>query len=90
MTKRYCSDFARVAQTRNIRIDSRAPMQEPRHDFEIFRRAVMVIGPHGQQLWNMAFCRLVNTVRTLACAHPLWMNTDASQQEQRTMDDGEA
>mmetsp|Transcript_6180 Transcript_6180/g.15875 ORF Transcript_6180/g.15875 Transcript_6180/m.15875 type:complete len:617 (+) Transcript_6180:122-1972(+) len=27
------------------------------HDFELFRRAVMVLGPHGQQLWNHAFAR---------------------------------
>eukprot|EP00040_Diaphanoeca_grandis_P019646 m.103921 g.103921 ORF g.103921 m.103921 type:complete len:576 (-) comp27529_c0_seq1:155-1882(-) len=26
-------------------------------DFEVMRRAIVVIGPHGQQLWNAAFCR---------------------------------
>jgi capsular polysaccharide biosynthesis protein len=27
------------------------------HDFEVFRRAWIVIGPHGGQLWNFAFAK---------------------------------
>eukprot|EP00038_Savillea_parva_P017349 m.19967 g.19967 ORF g.19967 m.19967 type:complete len:612 (+) comp3738_c0_seq1:432-2267(+) len=46
----------------NFQHDDPTPNGGDWHDFDLFRRAVMILGPHGQQLWNQAFAPPGTTV----------------------------
>ena len=48
----------------------------PEADFELFRRARIALGPHGQQLWNIVFSKPGTVVIEFADWEDLFVNDD--------------